>query len=453
MRHPRVPFRAPVIQRYQGELMRQTGPSCWIFVVEGVADAYQRGMNLNGWNTSLLAAIINLYPRDMDSRELELQTIEGYFTTAVARLRLIPVQHNRIARRAVTRIITRAIQAVDADNLPNVETFMRILMPQDGEYGVAAVITAFQRCEALARDLKVTVRNQPNAEGALLGGRGMTYIGENDDDNDIADALRVNLLRPGATMGVRERLKPRNHQAQFNALTNTYDLTGIGLDQINEGGYHAVMLVSVNGPGRTLVYKDPNYGNASIRITFGQLKRMARFMAVHNQQGVELQSFIDHADPVLPQILGRHPMPVLQPLPPVVVAQPVMHQQAAPQQVVQQPVVHQPVVHQPVVHPPVLHQQGGHQAPAPQGHVPWYQNPIKIGLAVGVASMAAGAASLLLKPAGAPRPPVTPPAPPSPFPTSPVPPKAGAHAPHPRPPAAPNLPGTGYKPPGNLPRR
>lgn len=165
--------------------MKQTRPSCWIYVVEAVADAYQQKMGYQHWDTSLLAAIINLYPRDMNSRENEFGTIEQDFATIIANFQQISLFKDRISREHIEKIVERVIRRRDAEQRPNIAMFMQIFFPQPGEYRLTEVIAGFGKARDLARELKLTIRAHGNTEGELLGGRATTSIGPNDDDSDI----------------------------------------------------------------------------------------------------------------------------------------------------------------------------------------------------------------------------------------------------------------------------
>lgn len=357
-----------MIQRYQGELLTQVGPSCWIFVVEAVVDAYARAGNA-GYDTSLMAAIINLYPKhDVgDTREKELATIHAYLTEMIAALDNFKTKgkHTQISREEIRKIATRVVKRkAGVEKLPNIDKFLAIFFPEPGNppakmkwsYEVERVKRSLQKGAGLADELKNLVHGEDDAEGALMGSKGKTYIGAADDDADIALALQANLKKPAATVGVRQRLKPRNYAQHYDAASNSYDLTGVPASDITEGGYHALMLVSVNALAKTLTYKDPNYGNAKITVTFAHLKKMAEFMATVNQHGLELQSFtgLESNQAKIPAILLKWgKVPALQPvavMDPLQVAKPPVVKQP----VAQPPAVQLPVVGQQVVTPPVV---------------------------------------------------------------------------------------------------
>jgi hypothetical protein len=283
-----------VIQRYQGQLLTQSGPSCWVFVVEAVADIYSRQYSVDtAFDTGLLAAVINLYPKhDVgDQRTLELQDIQRRIKMMIKSFTRMKGAFSHVSRDNIAKVVNRS---VDRTNSPRVDDFLRIAFPQPGYYNIDEVNEFLERAAGLAGQLAVLVRNDPHndAEGALLGSRGKTYIDEKSEDEDIALALKANLEKPAATMGVRYRLKPRNYPTHYDSGTDTYDLTGIPPSDLTEGGYHAILLVSVDGSSKTLVYKDPNYGNSKIKITFAQLRKMAESMSARNTgRGVEVQTF------------------------------------------------------------------------------------------------------------------------------------------------------------------
>ena len=81
-----------------------------------------------------------------------------------------------------------------------------------------------------------------------------------------------------AMMGVRERFSPRKYEkdARVPKDGNRYDFTQVPADEIKEGGAHAVLLIKCNDPVGTITYKDPNYGDALIIVTFDQVRRMAK---------------------------------------------------------------------------------------------------------------------------------------------------------------------------------
>ena len=436
---PANPRRGAVVQAYRGQLMRQSGPSCWAFVVEAVADIYGRSgavPHYQAFNTDLLAAVINLYPRhDVgDRRYLELRDIEAKLRaiqTQLTRMRTALFSH--VSRVDLAKIVTRN---VNRDRAPNVDDFMRISFPQNGYYSIDAVNAYLTRAAGLAGALAHLVQHDPHndAEGALLGSRGQSLIDQHSNDSDLSLTLQVNLRHPAATVGVRHRLIPRNYPGRYDAPTNTYDLTGVPVSDITEGGYHAILLVEFDARAHTLTYKDPNYGDARIIITFDHLRRMAVSMETHNNAGVEVQMFIGLGTAQIPALLrqwGDIPVFAVLPVaPPRIV--PAIPPPIAPGVGGGGPAVGGPAL-APAPAPPLAPAPAPPLAPAPAPPLaptpaPWYRNPYYVGAAA-LGIVATATATYLgmaqMKPAPTPPRPAPPPRyiPPPPVrPLSPAPP-------------------------------
>lgn len=301
-----------MIQAYQGGLMKQSGPSCWIFSVEAAADLYAPIYG-NRYDTSLLAAIINLYPRDVvgsskesQTRKEELRAVQKTLENLVAKLTNRAKAFDTVSRTdlrsAVAGAARDSLRYVISGKEPNLDMFMNIVFPQDGYYTISAVLAFLRNAIGLAGDLK-DLAGVGNEEGELLGNRGMTYIGPTDGDRDVGLALEASIGGRVAVMGLKKRLSPGDYQHLYDRLTDTYDLTSVPTTAITKGGYHAVLVTSVNKGGKTLIYKDPNYGNSKIKISFAQLKTMAAAMT----DGIELQGTPnpEHSTAKLPGILQR----------------------------------------------------------------------------------------------------------------------------------------------------
>jgi hypothetical protein len=254
------------IQRYGGALLVQSGPSCWLFVVEAIAD-------LQHFDTWLLAGIMRLYPQGEivgSTRQTRVMTISAICGRVVLKLQQARARGETVmSRDRIEEVVRRSMHAVGVQCYG--ASCVRHLFAAGGNYLLTDAVEVFRRGRRLAEAIAAGL-GADGSTPAVMGGAA-TIIDQNSTTADIGHTL---VALPNSYLSVSARPKPTNHLANYNAITDTYDLTGLGLAAIEAGGAHALLLHAVNAGAHQLTYKDPNYGDSKVIITFAQLSEMAR---------------------------------------------------------------------------------------------------------------------------------------------------------------------------------
>ncbi len=279
------------VQRYGGALLEQSGPSCWLFVTEAIAD--QQGLD-----TWLLAGIIYLYPQGYlypNTRANRLTTISAICGRVVRRLQQARARGDTVISRDNIRTAVQRSAAGEGVAC-NYASCVTHLFALGGNYLITDVVELFRRGRQLAAAVAAGL-GPDETTPAVMGGAA-TVI---DANSDLADIGLTLAALPHSYLSVSNRYRPMDYPANYTAATNTYDLTGLALAAIRAGGAHAILLHSVNQAAQQLTYKDPNYGDAKIVITFAQLREMARLNGTVSVRGL----LVAAAAP--PIVLGHAP--------------------------------------------------------------------------------------------------------------------------------------------------
>lgn len=260
------------------DLHVQQGPSCWLFVLEAVAAS-------QGVNTKSLKMIMHSYasgedadrqvskakkepiPRDISRRQAALEVTAVKLTAMVDSLNDYKNGGNDhfnsdiIAEKIVRK---KARQKLESENSVDSLVFV------GGQADTQNVIDAYVLARDRATSLVNITNNQPDDVGALLQS-GSQEITRDQAFTDIVATLQV--ARLPAYMAIRKRFKPTG-QELADAAGGIIDFTARSTKQMEDTS-HAVLLDSYNDGDKTIIYKDPNYGNPMIKVKLGQLKEMA----------------------------------------------------------------------------------------------------------------------------------------------------------------------------------
>ena len=268
----------PLPKDDQQRLLEQVGPSCWMFVIEAMA-------NTRGFNTRPLSAALYLYPTGAEAEPLERHELMDAIT---ARLRLIKGRfdaHTPFYPSDRVRLIAgRACPMVGYEALRTFAIRLLAGLPHTSQgYAVGDIHARLDETVTLTAQLSAQIAapspNGMDEEGKLLGGAWTTFDHEIKDEH-LVQTMESVLAGSGrvAMMGIRERFKPSAYEKDPRVIKDgkRFDFTQIPVDEIKEGGPHAVMLVGYDTGARTITYKDPNHGDLLIIVTFDHVRQMAK---------------------------------------------------------------------------------------------------------------------------------------------------------------------------------
>jgi hypothetical protein len=234
------------------ELREQVGPSCWACVLSAIAKSW-------GFDTDLFDAALLLYPENDDltrtqSLQALINTLEQCKSEIEHATRLFKPLLSRIGAQAdkeaflglVMRYLKNAVSRASVTNCVNTMTS-----------GLSALLQ-------ILKD-KDEYEGQRSEERILGGARA------NFNTAEVKDA-QLMLLAPKLPfplyMFTYRRLpnKPPANAADC-------DWTKVSKADVREFGYHALLLTKATEA--FIQYKDPNYGNVEIRISWDVLLDMA----------------------------------------------------------------------------------------------------------------------------------------------------------------------------------
>jgi hypothetical protein len=283
---PREPATVPPIKEEKDRLLEQVGPSCYLFVIEAMA-------RVRGLDTGLLATILYLYPDpaggDTLDRVERVQVVEQRLKKLDAQLQshlsaLPRGGPTHMPYETLVRLAHRWL--TDVKEAPLWSFVVRLLTPlaatPDG-YEVAAVHQQLKAGAAMAKRLadeigKPAQNSELDEEAKLLGGA-WTIVDKDVGDRDLADLIPSLMKASGGVvlMGIGQRFHPQRYDKDptVHKSADVYDFTGVAPAEIKSGGPHAVLVVACDPSARTLTYKDPNFGEPRVTITFDHLRRMA----------------------------------------------------------------------------------------------------------------------------------------------------------------------------------
>jgi hypothetical protein len=262
----------------KARLLEQVGPSCWLFVVEAIA-------NTRGLDTRTLSAVLYLHPAGAEAEHLHRggETLDAID----ARLVSVGTAINPMAHHyAWGRLHKAAMRVLPTVSVKAMETFVIRLLtsaPHETEgYPVGVIRDRLGEARALVAKLRVEMEKPGQAgldeETKLLGGT-WTQVGSDIEDKYLSDTIEGIFANSGgvAMMGVAKRFKPEHYKDNPAVTTDrqTYDFTKIPAAEIKEGEPHAVLLFGYSASSKTVNYRDPHHGNAVITITYDQVRKMA----------------------------------------------------------------------------------------------------------------------------------------------------------------------------------
>ncbi|WP_277039529.1 DUF4157 domain-containing protein [Actinacidiphila oryziradicis] len=271
-----IPVQRQAIQRVTQvqrvtTLAKQQGPSCWLYVLEAIANAY----NIE---VSYLSLAMRAYPStpDRDDRAIQerianpgkpvngrhlavLMMGEG-LAKMVARLdswRASPEGGAEIDRESVSKLARRSLKA---------ESSVERLEFQEGKADFDGIVNAYREAHKRAVMLAGIVGGAGDEVSKLLN----TAPAEIDGKQSLPDVhmALVHQSMPSYA-GIRKRFKPGKKDTG-----DVVDCTHWS-DSDMEPTVHAVLLDSYDKGARVVTYKDPNFGNAEFKVTIAQFQKMA----------------------------------------------------------------------------------------------------------------------------------------------------------------------------------
>ena len=263
----------------EAQLMQQTGPSCWLFVLEGLAKE-------EGLGTRWLSTAMQAYPSSEEALE-ELSKMEG-IEGARKRMAALRLMAKRLEKFVSILESYRDKGGTDQNSqltLPRdkAETFslragvyealqkyLKHDSVKEGSLVTKDVIGDFTEAAKRARTLYETVygaRKKGDEVQALLGGEGVSF----STDSAISDIhTTLKIVGVPAYASIRARFKLRTDDSP----DADQDYTDRSIDEMAPTA-HAVLITAYDQAKKIVTYKDPNYGNIRIRIRIGQLRAMA----------------------------------------------------------------------------------------------------------------------------------------------------------------------------------
>lgn len=270
-----APTAVPPLVDPPGRLLKQFGPSCWLFVIEAIA-------KVRGLDTRLFATALQLYPAGAEAKGKGRRALIAAMATSLAQVRarmpdtLGPVSWER------AQLQTQRAGIAPARIVPFTHRLLAPLRTRDGTYKAgdirAELGRAIKLVERLGEEIAKQGPHDQDEEAKLLGGAKVD-IAAGESLATFGLVLSDHLRRYGPCMlGIREHFRPReydNDQTVHPRGSKDYDFTRVSPARITEGGAHAVFLIDCDTSTGIVRYKDPNSGDAMITITLGHVARMA----------------------------------------------------------------------------------------------------------------------------------------------------------------------------------
>jgi hypothetical protein len=265
----------PPINEPLDRLLTQVGPSCWLFVVEAIA-------NIKGLDTHRLATALQLYPSGDAAKDLNrLQEAD----VLIARLQGVRTRiDDRVGPMTWSRLqqLTRRAQVEERRIVPFTHRLLARLQCGAKGYAVADVQGELDRLIAFVMRLRAEIAKPgvhgQDDEAKLLGGA-RVEIGKGEKLTTFGAVLSDHLTTHGVCMlGISQRFHVHDYDDDpvVHPLgSKDYDFTKVNPHEIKRGGPHAVLLLECDTSNRIVRYKDPNYGDAVITVTLAQIARMA----------------------------------------------------------------------------------------------------------------------------------------------------------------------------------
>ncbi|SNS13016.1 hypothetical protein SAMN05880556_102111 [Azospirillum sp. RU38E] len=282
---------AKVLQRAL-VLDTQRGPSCWLAVGTALVGARNH-------DRSNLDALISLYPLDSSGRGRAeiMDMIINALDSAIARLNAHRFRGNvRVTRDQVREFVRRGFRSV-GQSVDGTEFFRRYFVSND--------YTVMQAVEVLtvARDHAADFRNEIQQHGedttSIYGYAGVEF-GADNDIGTLRTLLDVSMHHASASMSVTGRYLPTGAQLLAGGPVN------LKASPLHRGGAHLVVLVDVNTATDTITYRDPNYGNVDLQISFAQFEAMRNA----NNGAIRLNS-VSNDSPIVRAATGGLTIPTI----------------------------------------------------------------------------------------------------------------------------------------------
>lgn len=275
-------------------LNQQSGPSCWLAAGTALVGA-------RGHNRAALDALISLYPRDASGmdRAVIMQMIVDALGSAIARLNAFRFNGNlRVTIDQVREFVRRGFRTQN-QSVDGAHFFNTYFHGQDFAVmaAVGVLATARDRAEAFLEEMQ----EHGSATTDIYGYPGVEF-GEGNSIADLRTLLDYSQGHASASMSVTGRYLPARNQPLVNG---GYDLTG---QPLHRGGAHVIVLTDVDVARDRITYRDPNFGNDDMIITFAQFEAMR----VANDGAIRLNS-VSGASSLVRVATGGLAIPTIQP--------------------------------------------------------------------------------------------------------------------------------------------
>ncbi|MGW1214780.1 eCIS core domain-containing protein [Streptomyces sp. NPDC002499] len=260
------------------KLAVQQGPSCWLYVLEAIAEHH-------GLPIQALSVAMRAYPTtaDRDDRQREEKqrgnSIEGRRLAVMMTAEALAVMVNKLDNwrahqdPSVTDI-TRDEVALFARRSMGAETSLDKLDFQNGSAQFASIRDVYAKAQDRATKLVQKVGAQGDEVNKLLD-TAPAQIDASQSLNDVHLAMTHQSLPCYA--GIKRRFKLK---AGDDTSAPELDLTS-RLASTMESTVHAVLIDSYDTGSREVRYKDPNYGNITLKVSLSQFQRMAGNSSQH----------------------------------------------------------------------------------------------------------------------------------------------------------------------------
>jgi hypothetical protein len=270
-----------VAEAKPNRLFPQQGPSCWLFVLEAIAQAY-------GIDTTYLRLAMGTHPTgpalaarvaDDKSAGREQSRRKTSMTMMVERLETLLGLLRGLSGDSISetqlRDFGRQIQMGTA--------WVQILkFDQDGNADLRDILENFEKAHDRAGILTQHVGGEGDEVAEFLK-MGVSWVDFTDDVDDVKMSLENQEKFP-MFLSVRAVLKPTDDEkaemrtARQEILKGeyrkTFDWTGREGESL-DSTVHAVLLTNYDKSTGHVTYKDPNRGNAEFKITVKTFIKMA----------------------------------------------------------------------------------------------------------------------------------------------------------------------------------